>query len=272
MLPVVGETSIRLLGGFAVFAVMFLWWWTPLAPVHVKEWVVDDLTVPLGEEILTVAMVVPNGRIAVVAPPTVPPRAQQLAKLIKDTAGPYDRGLKAITEGRFADARELLKTAAEEGKPDPIQVELAQALNEMYACRFVQAAEAYQDVIRKKPDSVLYHLQAAVAWLHIGKAELAEPLVTRALMAQEEKVRGKGSEKEPDADRDLAYCLHVQAVLRVNQGRQFADAAASCAGEQTCRQADARRGRLLLPGGQSEQPGRAVSFGRQASGSHQWLR
>ena len=74
-LPVVGQTSVRSLGGIAVFALTFFWWWTPLAPIGVTAQADPDVIAQLGEEIVSSVLVVPNGRIAVVAPPIVPPRA-----------------------------------------------------------------------------------------------------------------------------------------------------------------------------------------------------
>ena len=227
-LPVLGETSVRALGGTMVFAFSFLWWWTPLAPIHVQERAIDDLTVSLGEEIVTAVMVVPNGRIAVLAPPVVPPRAVKSAGDIKVNADAYQRGLKAIAEGRNEDAHDLLKTAAEEGKADPVQVQLAQAQNDMYAYRFVDAAKDFESASRQKPDNVMYQLQTAVAWLQAGKAELAEPPLNQAMKTHGQEAAGKGPGKDSERDRELAYCLHVQAALRVAQGKQFAEAEASC--------------------------------------------
>jgi tetratricopeptide (TPR) repeat protein len=227
-LPVLGETSVRALGGAMLFALSFLWWWTPLAPIHVRERAIDDLTVPLGEEILTAVLVAPNGRIAVLAPPVVPPRALKSAGAIKVNADAYQRGLKAIAEGRHDDAHNLLKSAAEEGKADPVQVQLAQAQNDIYAYRFVNAAKGFEGASRQKPDNVMVQLQTAVAWLHAGKAELAEPMIVRALKTHGEKAAEKDAEKTAERNRELACCLHVQAVLRVAQGKQFAEAEALC--------------------------------------------
>ncbi len=224
-LPLIGETSVRSLGGIAVFAVVFAWWWTPLAPVRVKLRVIDNLTVPLGDEIVAVVMVVPNGRIAIVTPPAVPARAEELGRLIKENASAYERGLKAIAAGRYDNARILLDAAAQEGLADALQIQLAKAQNDVYAGQFANAAKTFEDLVRQKPDNVMYLLQAAVAWLQAGRTASAEPLAARAMKLCSEKPTGKDRER----DREEAFCLHVQAVLQVARGKQFLEAAESCA-------------------------------------------
>ena len=179
-----------------------------------QERTVDDLTVPFGEEIVAVALVVPNGRIAIVVPPQLPPRAEQLGRLIKDNADTYQRGLKAIAAHRYEDARVLLDAAAREGRADPLQVQLAQAQTDMYAGLFAKAAAAFEKVVSQKPDNVMYLLQGAAAWLQAGVAENAEPLVARAMKACSEKP----APNDPDKDRELAYSLHVQAVMQAVHG------------------------------------------------------
>ncbi len=219
-LPWLGETSIRLLGGLAVFGLTAVWWLTPLAPVRVKKEVIDDLTIPLGEEIAAAVLIVPDGRIALVAPPIVPPRARELARLIKEDASPYLRGLKATAEGRHETARFTLNIALNEGETDPVQVQFAIAQNELYAGMSTDAANIFENVLHQRPDNAMVMLQAAIAWLHAGVAENAEPLVARAMKA----CQGKSAEKV----RGMTYCLHAQTVLRVIQGKQFGEAEAFC--------------------------------------------
>ena len=220
-LPWVGEVSVRLLVGLLLFTLTVVWWLTPLALVRVKESRVDDLTVSLGEEIAASALIVPGGRIALVGPPMVPPRAQELARLIKEDATAYQQGLKAIVERRHGEARTALITALRDGKPAAIQVQLARAQNEMFAGLSADAAKLYEGVLQQKPDNVMVLIQAAIAWLHAGVAENAEPLVARAIKS----CRGNSAEKK----REMAYCLHVQAILRILRGKQFSEAESSCA-------------------------------------------
>ncbi len=219
-IPGIGEVSIRLIVGLVVFALTVIWWLTPLAPIRVKESRVDDLTVSLGEEIAASALIAPSGRIALVGPPMVPPRAQELARLIKEDANAYQQGLKAIVERRHGEARTAFNNALHDGKPDSTQIQLARAQNEMYAGLSANAAKLYEGVAQQKPDNVMVLVQAAVAWLHAGSAENAEPLVGRAIKA----CHGNSAEKK----REMAYCLHVQAILRVLRGKQFAEAETSC--------------------------------------------
>jgi tetratricopeptide (TPR) repeat protein len=223
-LPWLGETSLRLLGGIVVFGVVAAWWLTPsLAPVRVKEHAADDLTVSLGEEIACVVLIAPGGNSAVVQPPLAPAIARQMAKLIEDDANAYQRGLKAMAEGRHDDARAALSAALGEDKPDAAQVNLARAQNEMYAGLFRDAAQYYASALQQQPDNPMLLIQAAVAWLQAGSLENAEPLVARAIKAC--------GEKSGDAERARAYALHVQAVVLAGRGRQFDEA------ETTCRKA-----------------------------------
>ena len=219
-LPWFGETSLRLLGGIAVFGIATVWWLTPLAPVRVKEPVADDLTVPLGEEIASVVLIAPDGNTAVVQPPLAPAIAGQMAGLIEDDANAYQRGLKAMAEGRHDEARAALGAALREDKPDAAQVNLARAQNEMYAGLFLDAAQYYGSALQQKPDNPMLLIQAAVAWLQAGSLENAEPLVARALKAC--------GEKSADAERARAYALHVQAIVLAGRGRQFDEAETTC--------------------------------------------
>lgn len=218
-LPLVGETSLRLLGGILVFGLTIVWWLTPLAPVRVRPSMIDDLTVPLGEEIASPMLLAPNGRIAVVGPPIVPRRACELAKRIKENSGAYQLGLKAIAEGRYGEARTALSAAASDGAADPVQVQIARAQNEMYAGLSTDAARLFEEVVRQKPDNPMIMLQAAAAWLHGGAVDSAEPLIARAMKLCQEKPK----EKAP-----LSHCLHALATLRVVQGKQFGEAETLC--------------------------------------------
>jgi len=219
-IPGVGEVSVRLIVGLVLFALTIVWWLTPVAPIRVRESRVDDLTVSLGEEIAASALIIPDGCIALVGPPMVPPRAQELAQLIKEDANAYQQGLKAIVERRHGEARAALNQAQSDGKPDATQVQLAQAQNEMYAGLSANAAKLYEAVAQQKPDNVMVLIQGAIAWLHAGSAENADPLVARAIKA----CRGNSAEKK----REMAYCLHAQAISRILRGRQFNEAETSC--------------------------------------------
>lgn len=216
-LPWIGETSLRLIGGLVVFGLTVVWWLTPLAPVCIPQTAINDLTAPLGDEIVSAMLIVPNGRIAVVAPPIVPLRAREMAKLIKEDADSYQLGLKAIAEGRHGEARTALNAAAGNGKTDPDLVRLARAQNELYAGLSNDAAKLFEEAVQQKPDNPMIMLQAAMAWLHVGATDNAESLINRAMKI----CQGKAKEKEK---MPLAYCLHSQATLRVMRGKQFGDA------------------------------------------------
>ncbi|MDZ7620798.1 MAG: hypothetical protein U1E05_27665, partial [Patescibacteria group bacterium] len=129
--PGIGETSYRFWGGVGVFLLTAGWWLTPWAPVRVKEREVQDVTVPLGQAIAVAELIMLDGQTAVCLPPVVPERAKELAQLIPEKADGYQRALRAIAEGRFADADQLLsETPGDEGV-SPGLVAVARAQNHM---------------------------------------------------------------------------------------------------------------------------------------------
>jgi Flp pilus assembly protein TadD len=234
-LPWLGETSARALGGAGVFLAVFIWWWTPWAPVTVKKLVAEDLTILFGEEIVSAVLVMPTEQMAIVQPPVLPQRARELSGAIRDDADPYQRGLKAIAEGRFEQARELLKSVvperggsskAEQPKGEaakviePHEIYLAQAQNEMFAGQFDAAAGFYEKAKQTRPDDPLLWCQQAVARIQSGDFSKAEPLLKEA----EKICREKLSEKDPAR----AVCLHVQAVLCVCLGKEYEQAERRC--------------------------------------------
>ncbi len=219
-LPVLGETSYRPFGGFGVLVLGAAWWLSPWAPVVVKEYVIEDLTVPLGEEIAAVVLVMPNAQMAIAQVPVVPLRARQLAELIDENTSSYHRGLKAIAQGRFGEARRLLATAMKDDDAEPLQIHLARAQNEMYAGQFLDAVGWYKNAVGRKPDDPKLLCQMAVAWMQAGKFDRAEPVVARAVKACRQKLAEDGPA--------VAACLHVQAALNVGLGRQYDEAEQMC--------------------------------------------
>ncbi|MBN2477558.1 MAG: tetratricopeptide repeat protein [Pirellulales bacterium] len=224
-LPVVGETSRRALGGCAVFVLASLWWLSPWSPVKVKELVVEDLTAPLADELMAVVLVAPDENTAVLQPPVLPNHTRKIAAMIvENKASDYQLGLKAIAEGRFEQARKLLANAMRHDDAQPDQINLARALNEMYAGEFERATAWYDNVVRDDPDDPLILCQTAVAWMQAGEFDKAEPLVSSAVAA----ARAKPAEDEKKDDSALGVCLHVQAVLNVCLGKKHDDVEATC--------------------------------------------
>ena len=68
-IPGLGEVGIRFLGGVCVFLGSAGWWLTPWAPVTVKPPILDDLTIPLGEDLVAAMLVLPNDHVVIVQPP-----------------------------------------------------------------------------------------------------------------------------------------------------------------------------------------------------------
>ena len=224
-LPLVGETSPRTLAGVGAFVLVAGWWWSPLAPVGIRQIEVQDLGIPLREEIAAVVLVMPNAQTAVLQPPLVSPLAAKLAEEV-DEGNAFELGRKAVGQSRFDDARDLLQTAEQDGDAPLHEIYAMRAQNEMYAGRFADGVAWYEKALLEKSDDPLLLAQAAAARMHVGgivQLRKAEVHVTDALALFE----GKSAE-ERERDTDLAVCLHVQTVLLVCQGKQFDDALQLC--------------------------------------------
>ncbi len=215
-LPGIGETSYRFWGGAGVFLLTAAWWLTPLAPVRVKEREVQDLTIPLGQAIAVAELVMLDGQTAVCLPPVVPEHAKELALLIPETAGSYQLALRAIAEGRFDDADELLAEAHRDGDSKLEQVAVARAQNHMYAGRFLDAVTEYKGALAVQSDAVFILCQAAAACIQAGDLARAEPFVARA-----GELTGSDSHAE---DSERGFYLHVRALLSISQGRRYDEA------------------------------------------------
>ena len=220
-LPGFGEVSLRAMCGTAVFVLVFAWWLTPLAPVGVSEPAKVDLATPLGEEIVAVVLVLPDGATAVLQPPIVPLRAEQLARQMEPNGhNSYNRALKAIAEGRFNRAKGWLAAASRSEEVDAQQVRIARAHNDMYAGRFADAAAGYSRALVDEPDDPMLVCQAAVAWMHAGQLGRAEQLITGPMA-----IAGK------DLDKDSphrAACLLVQAVFHACRSNNYSGAELLC--------------------------------------------
>jgi tetratricopeptide (TPR) repeat protein len=215
-LPLLGETSLRALGGGAIAVLVFGWWLTPLAPVRVAQRKIEDLSVPLSGEILSVVLVMPDPHLATAQVPIVSARARHLAQEIPDHAEPYQRGQKAIAQRQFDSARELLASALEGGQTDPADVHVAMAQTELYAFRFEEAVKEYQKALATKKDDPGILCQSAVAAIHANRYAEAERLVIGAIKPLEDKPEASRSANDSAA---LAAALHLRAVLYTIRGR-----------------------------------------------------
>lgn len=251
-LPGIGEISARLLGGVGVCLVTAGWWLTPWAPVRVKARTIEDLSVPLGEEIVAAVLVWPDRSLAVLQTPVPSVRAQEAARLISEGAGPYPLALKAIVAREFDVARSLLRSAAQGNAVTPAQIELALAQTEMYACRFPDAVPHYAKAVEQKPDDPLLLAQAAVASVHVGDLKSAETLIHRAA----KKCRQKSA--------DEGICLHLQAILCAGRGQQSSDETVRKIYDEAMQKSyDARE--IFRQALGAEQPLVAASLNNQAS-------
>jgi tetratricopeptide (TPR) repeat protein len=209
-LPWLGPTSLRTLGGVVVFALAIAGWliW---APIRVKG--ADDMTDPmsaaLSEEIVAALLVLPDGHTAVLQMPMLPPRAQALAKLIPDAAGPYQLALREFARGHFDEAQELLNSARQAPAADTARIDLAEAQISMYSCRFAEAVPLYAHLLQQKPEDPMLLCQLAVAQMQAGQFAPAAALVEQAA-----KLCRDSAAESPQA----AACLHLQALVALNRG------------------------------------------------------
>ncbi len=244
-LPLLGETSPRTLAGVGTFVLVAGWWLSPLAPVAIRRAEVQDLGIPLREEIAAVVLVMPNAHSAVLQPPLVSPLAAKLAGDI-DEGNDFELGRKAVGEGRFDDARRLLETAGQNGDAPLHEVYAVLAQNELYAGRYTEGVEWYEKALAEKADNPLLLAQTAAARLHVGgipQLKKAEKNLDDALALFDEDA----------SDPTRAVCLHVQTVLWVCQGKKL-DAAV-----QQCHKA----GKILDEVGRPKHACRAAVFNNQ---------
>ncbi|NQU22293.1 MAG: tetratricopeptide repeat protein [Candidatus Nealsonbacteria bacterium] len=219
-LPVLGETSMRAIGSVAVFLVVAVWWFSPLAPVEVTERSVADMSVLLGNQIAAVVLITPDSHTVGLQPPILPTEAGELARQISDKADSYQRGRKALALGQFGAARDLLAAAKKNGDAKPDEILLARAHNEMYAGRFAEAVGLYGELVVQRPDDPMLICQEAAALMQNRQFEKAAARVTDA----ERTCREKLSEKDPA----MAYCRHLRATMAIGQGKDYAAARLTC--------------------------------------------
>lgn len=202
-LPGYGVVEVRVVATFALFWVSLAWWFTPIAPIAVRLPEVEDLTVVCGREINAGVLIVPTGQFVLPQPPILPPRARHVARLIRDDAGPYLLGLKAMAQSRGAAAAEYFDQAEKDGF-DPKQVGLARAQNELFAGAFAEAAASYEKLMADPSVSAAVVTQGAMAWMLAGEWAKAD----RLLAAAQKRM------SKDDADEQAAVA-HVQSLLAV---------------------------------------------------------
>ncbi len=202
-LPGYGEVEVRVVGTFALFWLSLAWWFTPIAPIAVRLPEMEDLTIICGREIAAGVLIAPTGNFALPQPPTVPPYARKVARLIRDDAGPYLLGLKAMVQSRGAAAAEYFDRAEKDGF-DPKQVGLARAQNELFAGAFAEAAASYEKLANDATVSAAVLAQGAMAWMLAGEF----PKADRMLAAAQKRI-------SKDNPAEQAAVAHVQSLLAV---------------------------------------------------------
>jgi hypothetical protein len=213
-LPIFGPARLRTLAAVGIFVLVGGWWLTPLAPVTVRPRPLEDLVIPLQVEITAMVLLEPDEDLAAVQSPAIPSMVVREARRIGPTASVYHRGMKALSEQRFDDARQLLAAAetsnpaAEPGGKESVprwKVVVAEGQNEVFAGRFAAAAKCFDRAWKLQPGEPATLCQAAAARLHAGQVKEAGELAAEALKTAREKL--------PADDLALAAALHLQAAV-----------------------------------------------------------
>ena len=212
-LPVLGETTVRSIIGVVLVAASFGWWLTPLAPVSVAQRRIDDVDVPLTDEILAVVLVCPDGELAAAKPPTRPMSARRLAAQIPDESPPMMLVRKAISQGKYKRAKEYLLAAAPEEDVDFLERDITRAQIAMYEGDFNEASVFYKEALNRNPGDPAILAQASAAALHAGDYHQAQTLIAAAIKTC--RVAG------PDAAFLLAKCMQIQAALFTVVGYRY---------------------------------------------------
>ena len=212
-LPLVGETSFRVLGGALLAFAAAVGWMSPLGPIRVRRVQIVDLTICLGDEIVATVLVLPNPHMAIAAPPLLPPPAAELARQIPANSGYYNAALKAMGEGRFGDARPLLVSALHEGEEG--RVRIAQAQVEMFTARYGEAADFYRAAGEHDHDDPKLLCQLAVAQIQAGHLAEAQ---WRGRSGQQ-ALRKQGGNGRPARGRLPARAGRARPAARQGPGR-----------------------------------------------------
>jgi tetratricopeptide (TPR) repeat protein len=220
-LPILGATSTRGVTGAGVFVGAILWWLTPWAPITVQTQETENLAVPLGKEIETVVLTLADNQLAVAHPPARPALAAALASTIPIDSGPYLLGQRSTAQGAYDEARDLLNSALSTEAVKPAEVYLALGQNELFAGKYLEAANQYDHVLQTQPTDPHLWCQAAVAWLHAGNYARAEELIQKGM----ELADGlRHDPKDPSARAIEAICRHVQAAVLICRGKESEEA------------------------------------------------
>ena len=224
-LPIFGPARPRTLAAVGIFVLVSGWWLTPLAPVTVRPRPLEDLVIPLQVEITATVLVEPDEDLAAVQLPAIPSQVVREARRIGPTAGVYHRGMKALAERRFDDARRLLAAAetsnpaAEPGGQQTVprwKVVVAEGQNEVFAGRFADAAECFDRAWKLQPGEPATLCQAAAARLYAGQVKEAGELAAEALKISRAKLSTE--------DLCLAAALHLQAAIDTIRAEHLDDA------------------------------------------------
>jgi tetratricopeptide (TPR) repeat protein len=212
-LPGIGRVRLRTLGGLGIFFVVGIAWWLSRWPIRARTEVLEDMSVPLAEEVVAAVLVVPEPHMAVLQAPMVPRRARELAARIGDNAPLRQLALRELGQEHFEQARAVLDRARRAPGADPVDLGVLEAQLAMYDGRFGDAARSYERAVGQRPDDPLLWCQWTAALLQAGQFEPAE--------RRSDYAARLCREGPPVAEGVAAACLHLQALVALNRGGDF---------------------------------------------------
>ncbi len=198
-------------GGSSVFALMLALWFTPLAPIKIGVPAAKDIANWFSNEMMIAALSLSDPYLAVPELPVPPPQARRVAASIPESATPFAQALKAMSQGRYEDARLQLEKAEKSGGAAAQELHLAHGQLEVFAGQVWDAPQWFELAMQDKPDDADAICQAALSHALAGNYSKASELGQSLL----DRVRADAAA----ASRQLPVALNLMSAICICQGR-----------------------------------------------------
>ncbi|MCS7303816.1 MAG: tetratricopeptide repeat protein [Thermoguttaceae bacterium] len=214
--PVLGEVSIRQIGGVGAFLVFFVWWLTPWAPIRMSQRKLQDPAQLLAEELLSPVLVLSDPYWPMIQLPIQPPQLKQLARYLPGGPTRMERGWKLLAEGRFDEARQQFQAVLKESADGVVlqRAMLGLAQTEVFSWNFSEGASYYEKLLQQSRQDPLVLGQAAICAVYLAKYAEAIQWLNEAL-----KLVDSPSSAPPEKLRVLVGLLHTKATVLCVWGR-----------------------------------------------------
>ncbi|MDX1962764.1 MAG: hypothetical protein SFX18_06400 [Pirellulales bacterium] len=151
-----------------LFAILFGWWWTPLAPID-RSYVDANLETDLREAAATVWLTLVDPHIAVVEVPLIPLKTEQDAKKMRPGGAPYRQGLIALAQRDFEKARTQFNNEISTKGEQASVAELALLQTELFAGNFPVAVKKSEELLKTQKNDPILQTYLTIALLHTGQ-------------------------------------------------------------------------------------------------------